>query len=91
MRWKPAGVDNSLDEYMPVSRRNSISAHPAAGAKRLAQSVEHETLNLMVVGSSPTLGASVTSTPDGLHDPANYGRGLEGDGQSVLQVTRRRR
>ena len=27
--------------------------HPA----RLAQSVEHETLNLRVVGSSPTLGA----------------------------------
>ena len=26
---------------------------------RLAQSVEHETLNLRVVGSSPTLGASV--------------------------------
>ena len=25
---------------------------------RLAQSVEHETLNLRVVGSSPTLGAS---------------------------------
>ena len=29
---------------------------PAAAA-RLAQSVEHETLNLRVVGSSPTLGA----------------------------------
>ena len=27
-------------------------------AARLAQSVEHETLNLRVVGSSPTLGAS---------------------------------
>ncbi len=26
---------------------------------RLAQSVEHETLNLRVVGSSPTLGARV--------------------------------
>ena len=26
---------------------------------RLAQSVEHETLNLRVVGSSPTLGAMV--------------------------------
>ena len=26
-------------------------------AARLAQSVEHETLNLRVVGSSPTLGA----------------------------------
>jgi hypothetical protein len=28
---------------------------------RLAQSVEHETLNLRVVGSSPTLGASIFS------------------------------
>ena len=26
---------------------------------RLAQSVEHETLNLRVVGSSPTLGAKI--------------------------------
>ena len=26
---------------------------------RLAQSVEHETLNLRVVGSSPTLGATI--------------------------------
>ena len=26
---------------------------------RLAQSVEHETLNLRVVGSSPTLGANL--------------------------------
>ena len=29
---------------------------------RLAQSVEHETLNLRVVGSSPTLGATIFST-----------------------------
>ena len=28
-------------------------------AARLAQSVEHETLNLGVVGSSPTLGATI--------------------------------
>ena len=28
---------------------------------RLAQSVEHETLNLRVVGSSPTLGAIILS------------------------------
>ena len=32
---------------------SSFCAHTA----RLAQSVEHETLNLRVVGSSPTLGA----------------------------------
>ena len=30
-----------------------------AYSARLAQSVEHETLNLRVVGSSPTLGADL--------------------------------
>ena len=30
--------------------------HPLTIPARLAQSVEHETLNLRVVGSSPTLG-----------------------------------
>ena len=30
----------------------------SAHSSRLAQSVEHETLNLGVVGSSPTLGAN---------------------------------
>ena len=30
---------------------------------RLAQSVEHETLNLRVVGASPTLGANFSQTP----------------------------
>ena len=30
---------------------------PVVTQARLAQSVEHETLNLRVVGSSPTLGA----------------------------------
>ena len=33
---------------------------------RLAQSVEHETLNLRVVGSSPTLGASFWIPRQGL-------------------------
>ena len=32
---------------------------PSRPTARLAQSVEHETLNLRVVGSSPTLGASI--------------------------------
>ena len=32
---------------------------------RLAQSVEHETLNLRVVGSSPTLGANFYAQPKG--------------------------
>ena len=31
------------------------------GSARLAQSVEHETLNLRVVGSSPTLGVILAS------------------------------
>ena len=31
---------------------------PPFATARLAQSVEHETLNLRVVGSSPTLGAA---------------------------------
>ena len=31
---------------------------PPSATARLAQSVEHETLNLRVVGSSPTLGAA---------------------------------
>ena len=33
---------------------------------RLAQSVEHETLNLRVVGSSPTLGGKYFSIPQPL-------------------------
>ena len=35
--------------------------HPLTIPARLAQSVEHETLNLRVVGSSPTLGALLLS------------------------------
>ena len=35
-----------------------LSGQPIFITARLAQSVEHETLNLRVVGSSPTLGAS---------------------------------
>jgi len=35
---------------------------------------------------------SVTSTPMfAIHAPASCGRGLEGDGQTILQLTRRRR
>ena len=33
-----------------------LSGQPTSITARLAQSVEHETLNLRVVGSSPTLG-----------------------------------
>ena len=42
------------NEYESVSIAASMSLQRA----RLAQSVEHETLNLRVVGSSPTLGAN---------------------------------
>ena len=46
----------TLDGLLPASllAGSCFCAHTA----RLAQSVEHETLNLRVVGSSPTLGAS---------------------------------
>ena len=41
----------------PAGRQHAVlSSLPTA---RLAQSVEHETLNLRVVGSSPTLGATL--------------------------------
>ena len=43
---------------------------------RLAQSVEHETLNLRVVGSSPTLGAThiFPHSPDGSVMPRTPGQ-----------------
>ena len=40
-------------KYISISSISTCRTIPA----RLAQSVEHETLNLRVVGSSPTLGA----------------------------------
>ena len=48
---------------------------------RLAQSVEHETLNLRVVGSSPTLGVNFVQVhqkalPPTLPNPKSYGRSL---------------
>ena len=42
--------------------KSSFFYSPCTGA-RLAQSVEHETLNLRVVGSSPTLGELFTTPP----------------------------
>ena len=44
-----------LDKQVKLLRRMQIPDHTSVA--RLAQSVEHETLNLRVVGSSPTLGA----------------------------------
>ena len=37
-----------------MGKKRRVGAHPRNA--QLAQSVEHETLNLRVVGSSPTLG-----------------------------------
>ena len=39
-----------------ISVVKSLQRVPTVSTARLAQSVEHETLNLRVVGSSPTLG-----------------------------------
>ena len=46
------GCPNSHFDYLSSGRR------PFIFSARLAQSVEHETLNLGVVGSSPTLGVN---------------------------------
>lgn len=45
-----------------ISREFTIGALSIEHQARLAQSVEHETLNLRVVGSSPTLGALLMAT-----------------------------
>ena len=44
-------------------RRDDFEASRTALQARLAQSVEHETLNLRVVGSSPTLGGKLLRVP----------------------------
>ena len=41
--------------------KTAISQRSSSAPARLAQSVEHETLNLRIVGSSPTLGVSIFS------------------------------
>ncbi len=43
---------------MHITSTYSNGTKEADGSARLAQSVEHETLNLRVVGSSPTLGVN---------------------------------
>ena len=45
-------------ERYPQLRNYYIGCHKVSMPARLAQSVEHETLNLRVVGSSPTSGAA---------------------------------
>ena len=46
-------------ERYPQLRNYYIGCHKVSMPARLAQSVEHETLNLRVVGSSPTSGDKV--------------------------------
>ena len=73
--------------YQTISKKERFSKHwkfiliiivaiVLAHSARLAQSVEHETLNLRVVGSSPTLGdgyfffldeLNLTAVPVGFH------------------------
>ena len=43
-------------DLLQVTSGMSCTSYTSAYTARLAQSVEHETLNLGVVGSSPTLG-----------------------------------
>ena len=54
--------------YYYLSPHTRLGIHPTKaprglGRSRLAQSVEHQTLNLRVVGSSPTLGDFFLSLP----------------------------
>ena len=49
----------SIARLLLKSRLNAIVVYVIARVARLAQSVEHETLNLRVVGSSPTLGVAI--------------------------------
>ena len=59
-----------------ITRQNSLSVHiqrlystpTEVTIARLAQSVEHETLNLRVVGSSPTLGVQIFFFSIGAHN-----------------------
>ncbi len=48
-------IFSDIERY-PQLRAYYTGCHKVGVLARLAQSVEHETLNLRVVGSSPTLG-----------------------------------
>ena len=50
-----------LEEKIPQSKTSNFSEHNVDIEARLAQSVERKTLNLVVVGSSPTVGTSIAS------------------------------
>ena len=53
----PLHQRRQLERYRILTAWELIGLHLSMKA-RLAQSVEHETLNLRVVGSSPTLGVT---------------------------------
>ena len=66
MKMNFSQLSTTLDGLLHASLlvESSFCAHTA----RLAQSVEHETLNLRVVGSSPTLGAILLLVSDNNFD-----------------------
>ena len=87
IRLRRPGIEPGSQEWescmIPLHQRRQLGRCPILTAwalirlhlsmkARLAQSVEHETLNLRVVGSSPTLGVNVLQFPSighniGLH------------------------
>src|SRR4029434_9182597 len=66
-RHKDSTFDRRADRRLAVClvRRfcRELTASLQAAKARLAQSVEHETLNLRVVGSRPTLGVAFSHSP----------------------------
>ncbi|KAK3342598.1 hypothetical protein B0H65DRAFT_224083 [Neurospora tetraspora] len=54
---EPTGHDPAVKSGLISARMEAILQQMAAYAARLAQSVERETLNLKVVGSTPTSGS----------------------------------
>src|SRR4029434_8157764 len=66
-RDKVSTFDRQADRRLAVClvRRfcRELTASLQAAKARLAQAVEHETLNLRVVGSSPTLGVVFSHSP----------------------------
>ena len=82
---EPPGRTNFLKaeidtgDYPPIYIEQYQLAHSSKEAARLAQSVEHETLNLGVVGSSPTLGAKMLTIDDNTYkNDEGMARALEG-------------
>ena len=52
-------TNNSYFQIVYLAKVATLVKRSTTQRARLAQSVEHETLNLRVVGSSPTLGAII--------------------------------